>query len=68
MSAQNRKLFDLPIVRQAMLDAVVKLTPRHQIRNPVMFVVYVGSILTTVLIFVGEPGITRSFIVATTVW
>ena len=32
-----------------MLDALRKLDPRLQVRNPVMFVVYVGSLLTTVL-------------------
>ena len=68
MSAQARKLFDPAIVRQAILDAFVKLDPRQQVRNPVMFVVLVGSVVTTGLIFVGEPGITRSFITATAVW
>ena len=40
-------LFDPPIVRRAVLDSFHKLDPRHQVRNPVMFIVYVGSILTT---------------------
>jgi potassium-transporting ATPase ATP-binding subunit len=44
-----RSLFDLPIIRQAVIDSFRKLTPRRQVRNPVMFVVYVGSILTTLL-------------------
>ena len=44
-----RSLFDLPIVLQAVVDAVRKLTPRREVRNPVMFVVYVSSILTTLL-------------------
>ncbi len=43
------KLFDSQIVRQAIVDSFRKLTPWHQLRNPVMFVVYVGSILTTLL-------------------
>ena len=42
-------LFDPALVRPAIRDAFVKLDPRVQWRNPVMFVVYVGSILTTVL-------------------
>ncbi|HYO09660.1 MAG TPA: potassium-transporting ATPase subunit KdpB [Tepidisphaeraceae bacterium] len=63
-----RKLFDPPIVKRAVLDAFLKLSPRHQVRNPVMFVVLVGSILTTLLIFIGEPGITASFITAVAVW
>jgi K+-transporting ATPase ATPase B chain len=42
-----RPLFDPPIVRRALFDAFKKLNPRHQVRNPVMFTVLVGSILTT---------------------
>jgi potassium-transporting ATPase ATP-binding subunit len=48
-SVKARSLFDLPILRQAVIDAFSKLTPRRQVRNPVMFVVYVGAILTTLL-------------------
>jgi K+-transporting ATPase ATPase B chain len=44
-----RSLFDPSIVKQAIVDSFRKLTPRRQVRNPVMFVVYVGSILTTLL-------------------
>src|SRR6266540_678507 len=44
-----RSLFDLPIIRQAVIDFLRKLTPPRQVRNPVMFVVYIGSILTTLL-------------------
>jgi K+-transporting ATPase ATPase B chain len=44
-----RSLFDLSIIRQAVFDSCRKLTPRRQVRNPVMFVVYVGAILTTLL-------------------
>ncbi len=47
MTARKRPLFDLLIVRRALRDAVVKLDPRHMVRNPVMFVVLVGSVLTT---------------------
>jgi K+-transporting ATPase ATPase B chain len=46
---RKRPLFDPPIVRRAALDAFLKLDPRQEIRNPVMFVVLVGSVLTTVL-------------------
>ena len=44
-----RSLFDASIVKQAIADSFRKLTPRRQVRNPVMFVVYAGSILTTLL-------------------
>jgi K+-transporting ATPase ATPase B chain len=38
-----------PIILQGIRDAVAKLDPRVQVRNPVMFVVYVGSIFTTIV-------------------
>jgi K+-transporting ATPase ATPase B chain len=44
--AQSRSLFDREILRQASVDACKKLTPAVQIRNPVMFVVLVGTIIT----------------------
>ncbi|HEU4370594.1 MAG TPA: potassium-transporting ATPase subunit KdpB [Methylomirabilota bacterium] len=40
---------DRSTVKQAIADSFRKLTPRRQVRNPVMFVVYVGSTLTTLL-------------------
>jgi len=48
--AQKRPLFDPSIVRRAIKDAFIKLDPRKVARNPVMFVVEVGSLLTTLLI------------------
>jgi K+-transporting ATPase ATPase B chain len=59
-SAKARPLFDPPIVKRALLDAFKKLDPKHQLRNPVMFTVFVGSILTTGLgihaVVVRPPG------------
>ncbi|MGC3967991.1 MAG: potassium-transporting ATPase subunit KdpB [Pirellulales bacterium] len=50
MSSKSvRPLFDPLIVRRALRDAFVKLNPRHQFRNPVMFTVFVGSVLTALL-------------------
>ena len=42
-------LFDPRIIRRALVDSLIKLNPRNQIRNPVMFVVEIGSIMTTLL-------------------
>jgi K+-transporting ATPase ATPase B chain len=39
------------LVRQAVIDSFKKLNPRDEIKNLVMFVVYVGSIWTTVILF-----------------
>ena len=47
--SNNFSLLDPALVKPAVLSAFAKLDPRVQWRNPVMFVVYVGSILTTVL-------------------
>ncbi len=47
----TKSLFDPAIVRGALVDSVKKLNPRVQARNPVMFVVLVGSVLTTLLFF-----------------
>ncbi len=47
----KRPLFEASIVRPAIVDSFRKLDPRIQARNPVMFVVLVGSVLTTVLFF-----------------
>jgi len=66
-----RPLFDPPIVRHALLDSLKKLDPRHQVRNPVMFVVLVGSALTTILwlqALLGEGEAPASFILAVSVW
>ena len=46
---RQRPLFEPAIVRSALVDSLRKLNPRVQARNPVMFVVLVGSVLTTVL-------------------
>ena len=47
---QRRRLFDPTIVRPAIVDSFRKLDPRLQARNPVMFVVFVGAVIVTVLL------------------
>ena len=37
------------LMKRALIDSFKRLTPRYQWRNPVMFVVYIGSLLTTIL-------------------
>src|SRR3982074_3017477 len=49
--ARKQSMFDPAILRRAVGDAIRKLDPRQMWRNPVMFVVEVGSVLTTVLFF-----------------
>ena len=70
-SDKKRPLFEGAIVRQAILASFGKLDPRHQIRNPVMFVVEVGSALTTALFFHslgGHGEASPGFILAVSLW
>ena len=59
------------LMRRALIDSFLRMTPRYQWRNPVMFVVYIGSILTTILwiqAVVGKGEAPAGFILATTLW
>src|SRR2546430_11191102 len=70
-TVKERSLFDPTIVTQAVIDSFRKLTPRRQVRNPVMFVVYVGSILTTLLwvqALVGKGEAPAWFIFWVSIW
>ncbi|HVC12724.1 MAG TPA: potassium-transporting ATPase subunit KdpB [Burkholderiales bacterium] len=70
-SALPRTLVTPAIVRQALVESFVKLLPQYQWRNPVMFVVYVGSLLTTILwvqALAGHGEAPAGFILAVTVW
>ena len=67
----KRSLFEPTIVRRALWDSVRKLNPIHQIKNPVMFVVEVGSILTTLLFFhalIGKGEASPGFILQISIW
>ncbi|HEY0210247.1 potassium-transporting ATPase subunit KdpB [Acerihabitans sp.] len=59
MSRQQKALFDAALMRVALTDAFKKLDPRVQYRNPVMFVVYLGSILTLLLAVFMAAGMTE---------
>ena len=64
-------LLDPTIAKPAITSAFKKLSPRVQWRNPVMFVVYVGSIITTILWLqaLGGQGETPAgFILAIALW
>ncbi len=62
--AQSRSLFDPQILGRALIDAFKKLSPTVQIRNPVMFVVLVGTVITFVEA-IAHPGL---FTWSITVW
>ena len=64
-------LFDPALVKPAIGQAFAKLNPRVQWRNPVMFVVYVGSLFTTVLglqALGGQGEASPLFIFSVAVW
>src|SRR5262245_65904108 len=67
----TQDLFRGAALREALVDSFRKLSPRAQARNPVMFVVYVGSILTTILFFqalFGKGEASPGFILHVTIW
>jgi K+-transporting ATPase ATPase B chain len=71
MTTKSLSLFDPVLLRPALVDALRKLDPRVQWRNPVMFVVYVGSLFTTALwlqALIGTGEAPAWFIGATTLW
>jgi len=73
MTTQAIKTLSAPILRRAVLESFVKLDPRTQWKNPVMFVVLVGSALTTALwvqhaLSGATGGETAGFILHVTLW
>ncbi len=62
MANKTLPLFDSALVGPAITDAFRKLNPRTQLRNPVMLVVYVGSIFTTLLTIFQFNGFTLGVI------
>ena len=49
MSKKKQVFIDGNMIKEALKDSFKKLSPKIQYRNPVMFVVYIGSILTTII-------------------
>ena len=71
MATKTTSLFSGAITRRAILESFTKLDPRIQFRNPVMFVVYIGSILTSGLFIqalFGHAEASPGFILAISLW
>src|SRR5476649_141661 len=69
--ARSLKLFDSVLLVPAIVDSFRKLSPATQLRSPVMFVVYVGSIITTLLYvqaLFGKGEAPPGFILAIAIW
>ncbi|MBF0176284.1 MAG: potassium-transporting ATPase subunit KdpB [Magnetococcales bacterium] len=68
---RQRSLLDTDILRQALSESFQRLSPQYQIRNPVIFVVWLGSLLTTGLFALALSGRSEEpagFILAITLW
>ncbi len=68
---QTHRLFNLPLIKMAVRDAILKLSLRKQIKNPVMFTVYIASFFTTGLFiqaFFWRGDASASFIFAVAIW
>src|SRR3989440_11601138 len=66
MSKKSKAVWEWKIVRRAIWDSLLKLNPGKMMGNPVMFVVEIGSVITTVLLFKG--GADLGFDLQITLW
>src|SRR6059036_4051176 len=66
MAKRAKAIWEWKIVRRALWDALLKLNPRTMMGNPVMFVVEIGSVVTTALLFKG--GADFRFNLQITLW
>ena len=66
MASKQKAVWEWKIVRRAIWDSILKLDPRKMMGNPVMFVVEIGSVITTVLLFRG--GTAFGFNLQITLW
>lgn len=69
-STHQRSLWDAQIARRALIDSLPKLNPLNMMKNPVMFVVEIGSVITTVLLFqhIGKHDAPIVFDLQITLW
>jgi K+-transporting ATPase ATPase B chain len=66
MAKKSKAVWEWKIVNRAIGDSFVKLNPRTMMANPVMFVVEIGSVITTALLFRG--GVAFKFNLQITLW
>ena len=67
MASHHKSVWDLNLVRSAAWSSVLKLNPRNMMGNPVMFVVEIGSVITTVLLIL-HPHAAFRFNLQITLW
>jgi K+-transporting ATPase ATPase B chain len=67
MASHHKSVWDVKLVRSAAWSSLLKLNPRNMMGNPVMFVVEIGSVITTVLLIL-HPREAFSFNLQITLW
>ena len=67
MASHHKSIWDLKLIRGALWSSVLKLNPRYMMRNPVMFVVEIGSVITTALLIL-HPHEAFRFNLQITLW
>jgi K+-transporting ATPase ATPase B chain len=69
-NTHQRSLWDAQIAQRALIDSLSKLNPLNMMKNPVMFVVEIGSVITTALLFknLRIPGGSIVFDLQITLW
>jgi potassium-transporting ATPase ATP-binding subunit len=67
MASHHKSVWDVKLVRSAAWSSLVKLNPRNMMGNPVMFVVEIGSVITTVLLIL-HPHEAFGFNLQITLW
>jgi potassium-transporting ATPase ATP-binding subunit len=67
MASHHKSVWDLNLVRSATWSSLLKLNPRNMMGNPVMFVVEIGSVITTVLLIL-RPHESFRFNLQITLW
>src|SRR5258707_13803969 len=67
MASHNKSVWDLKLVRGAAWSSLLKLDPRNMMGNPVMFVVEIGSVITTALLIL-HPHEAFRFNLQITLW
>ncbi len=72
---KNLSIYDAALMRPAAWESILRLNPRYQLKNPVMFVVWLGALMTSglflqALVGDGEAGVveTPGFILAISLW
>ena len=66
---QNKSIFNKKLLARAAKDAVKKLSPALLVKNPVIFIVGIGAVLTTIIVFLGIfQGSYSSFNLQIAIW